>query len=80
MTLQTTTKQPPITSGFLSISQIIGDDTHQPIIPISRTAFYDLIKRGAIPKPTKILSRNYYHIDTVNNIVSNLSNGAGALV
>jgi hypothetical protein len=72
--------QPPATRGFLSIEQIVGSDKYAPIIPVSRTTFFNLIKRGVIPKPIKILARNYYHIDTVNSIVASLSNGAGATV
>lgn len=66
-------------NGFLSTNQILGDAKNTPILPISRTTFYTLIKRGIIPQPTKIAARNYWHCEVVNNFVENIRNGAGAL-
>lgn len=37
---------------LLRIEEII--DGEQPLIPLSRTGFYDAIRRGDLPKPKKI--------------------------
>lgn len=67
-------------SGLVSVDHIVGNKKKQiePIIPISKTTFFNLIKKGLIPPPFKILARNYYHVDTVKIIVEILSSGAAA--
>lgn len=40
------------TPRLLRIEEIIGSDP--PLIPLSRTGFYDAIRRGDLPKPKKI--------------------------
>jgi hypothetical protein len=75
-------QQPAITDGLLSIEQIVGNKKKQiaPIVPISKTTWFKLVKNNVIPKPVRILGRNYYNTETVKNIVASLSNGAGATV
>jgi prophage regulatory protein len=48
-----------IRTGYLRITEILGDQTQgvQPLIPVSKTAWYDGIKRGIYPKPVKLGNR-----------------------
>jgi predicted DNA-binding transcriptional regulator AlpA len=40
--------------GFVSVNQLIGARGLVPILPISRTSLYRLIRTGALAKPVKI--------------------------
>lgn len=46
----------PIQPTLLRLNQIIGDDKKNipPIIPISKSAWWDGIKKGKYPKPIKL--------------------------
>jgi len=45
--------------GYLRLNQIIGDKKQNlpPLIPVSKTAWYDGIKHGFFPKPVKLGNR-----------------------
>ena len=66
-------------NGFLSVPQILQGDAHRPpILPISRTSFYGLIKSGVIPQPTKIGACNYFHASVVDDFIQKIRDGAAA--
>lgn len=48
-------------TGFLRLSQIIGDRTANPpmpaLIPVSRTGWLEGVKSGKYPQPVKLSSR-----------------------
>jgi prophage regulatory protein len=46
-------------TGYLRITEILGDQSQglEPLIPVSKTAWYDGIKRGIYPKPVKLGNR-----------------------
>ena len=41
-------------SGFVRLDTIIGDDERLGVFPISKTAWYEGIKRGVYPSPVKL--------------------------
>lgn len=49
-----TQTSPPRSEQLLRLNQIVGKDG---LIPISRATFYDLVKRGILPKPIKLAAR-----------------------
>ncbi len=41
-------------AGYLRLKQIIGDREHTPIIPVSKSTWWDGIKKGRFPQPVKL--------------------------
>ena len=44
----------PVQPTLLRLKHIIGDKTHKPIIPLSRSAWWQGVKDGKYPSPIKI--------------------------
>jgi prophage regulatory protein len=45
---------PSISPSFLRLKHIIGDGNTPPIIPISKSSWWDGVKKGKYPQPIKI--------------------------
>ena len=66
-----------VTSSFLRLKQIIGDDKAEPpiaaIIPISKSAWWNGVKAGSYPAPIK-LSENVtvWRSDAIQSLVNEI--------
>jgi prophage regulatory protein len=64
-------------TGFLRLNQIIGDDTHPPIIPVGKTTWYAGIKAGKFPKPIRLgLRTSAYRVEDIRALVESIAMGA----
>ena len=45
------------TEGFLRLHQIIGDKDTPPIIPVSRSTWWNGVREGLFPRPYKLGKR-----------------------
>ena len=43
--------------GFLRLRQIIGDETHPAIVPLSRSSWLQGVREGRFPRPIKLGKR-----------------------
>ncbi len=61
MTVQRKQHRPKTTTlpetGFLRVNQIVGDDTHPAIIPVSKSSWWAGVKSGIYPQPIKLSAR-----------------------
>ena len=68
-------QEPTVTPTFLRLKHIIGDNKKniQPIIPVSKSAWWDGVKRGIYPKPIK-LSENMtvWRSDDIQKLVDDI--------
>lgn len=63
--------------GYLRLNQIIGDDTHPPIIPVGKTTWYAWIKAGKAPKGIKLSERTTaWTVESIRALVESMSGGA----
>jgi len=44
-------------TGYLRLSQIIGDDNNVPLFPVSKSTWWAGVKAGRYPKPIKLSPR-----------------------
>ena len=61
-------------NGFLRLRQIIGDPKADPpippIIPVSRSAWYEGIKSGRFPAPVKLGPRtSVYRVSSIRKLI-----------
>jgi len=66
--------------GFLRLNQILGDRKAtppvQPIIPVSKSAWWEGIKSGRYPKPVKLGPRTTaWRIEDIVALVAELAQG-----
>jgi prophage regulatory protein len=54
--MPTPTNQIP-QAGFLRLAQIIGTKNNPPLIPVSKTSWWNGVKSGKYPKPVKLGQR-----------------------
>jgi len=62
--------------GFLRLSQIIGDPKKNipPIIPVSKTSWYDGIKTGRYPAPIKLSARcSAWRVEDIRRLIDEVS-------
>ena len=73
-------QEPTVTPTFLRLNHIIGDNKKniQPIIPVSKSAWWDGVKRGIYPKPIK-LSENMtvWRSDDIQGLVDTIISNSG---
>ena len=65
----------PIQPTLLRLNQIIGDDKKNilPIIPISKSAWWDGIKKGKYPKPIKLSANTtVWRSDDIQELIDSL--------
>jgi len=65
----------PIQPTLLRLNQIIGDDKKNilPIIPISKSAWWDGIKKGKYPKPIKLSANTtVWRSDHIQELIDSL--------
>ena len=76
-----TTVLPP--TGFLRLNRIIGDPNANPpvppIIPVSRSSWWDGVRSGKYPNPIKLGPRTTaWRVEDVRSLVASFSaNGGG---
>lgn len=61
-------------TGYLRIWQIIGDKKAKPpippIIPVSRSSWWDGVKKGKFPKPVKLRERTTaWRVEDIRNLI-----------
>ncbi len=66
-------------TGYLRIRQIIGDKKAKPplppIIPVSRSSWWDGVKKGKFPKPVKIGERTtVWKVEDIRALIEKYSN------
>lgn len=66
-------------TGYLRIRQIIGDKKSNPplppIIPVSRSSWWDGVKKGKFPKPVKINTRTTaWKVEDIRALIEKYSN------
>lgn len=72
----TPTPQLPET-GFLRLNQIIGDDTHPPIIPVGKTTWWCGVRSGKFPKSIKLGAKTtVWRVEDIKALVQSLAGAA----
>jgi len=67
---------PSISPSFLRLKHIIGDSNTPPIIPISKSSWWDGVKKGKYPQPTKIGDNiTVWRSDDIQQLVDRLCSG-----
>jgi hypothetical protein len=59
-------------AGLVRLSQIIGDKKKRipPIIPISKSSWWDGVKKGKYPKPLKLGERTtYWRVEDIRTLI-----------
>lgn len=60
-------------TGFLRLSQIIGNENHPPIIPVSRSSWWAGVKSGKFPKPVKLGKRTTaWRVEDILDLISSM--------
>lgn len=64
-------------TGFLRLSQIIGNSKSQPplppIIPVKKTCWWAGVKTGRFPKPVKLGPRvTAWRVEDIRNLIESL--------
>ena len=68
-------QEPTVTPTFLRLKHIIGDNKKniQPIIPVSKSAWWDGVKRGIYPKPIKLYQNmTVWRSDDIQKLVDDI--------
>lgn len=62
-------------AGFLRLHQIIGTRRRgiPPIIPVSKTTWYEGIKAGRFPRPVKNGRMTLWRVDDIRNLLEEMS-------
>ena len=65
-------------SGYLRLKHIIGDPKTdppiQPIIPVSKSTWWDGVKSGRFPKPVKLSARTTaWHVEDIRALIDQLA-------
>lgn len=67
-------------SGFLRLPQIIGDKKRgiTPVVPVSKTAWWDGVKTGRFPKPVKLGPRTTaWRVDDIRRLIDGTAQAGG---
>ncbi len=67
-------------SGFLRLPQIIGDKKRgiPPVVPVSKTAWWDGVKTGRFPKPVKLGPRTTaWRVDDIRRLIDGTAQAGG---
>ena len=66
----------PVQPTLLRLKRIIGDKTHPPIIPLSRSAWWQSVKDGKYPSPIKIgANTTVWRSDDIQKLVDDMCAG-----
>jgi len=67
-------------TGFLRLSQIIGNPKAKPpipaLIPVSKSTWWDGVKRNRFPKPVKIGRSTCWRTEDIRTLIATISNSA----
>ena len=66
--------------GFVKLPQIIGDKEKgiAPIIPVSKTTWYDGIKNGIYPEPVRLSERSSaWRVEDIRELIRKLTTRGG---
>ena len=67
--------------GFLRLPQIIGNPKAippiQPIIPVSRTVWFERVKSGEYPKPVKLGKISAWRVEDIHALVNKIGDQNG---
>ena len=69
-------------TGFLRLSQIIGNSKAKPqippIIPVGKSCWWEGVRSGRFPKPVKIGNGRgtFWHVDDIRNLINSASGGS----
>ena len=70
---------PAISPSFLRLKHIIGDGNTPPIIPISKSSWWDGVKKGKYPQPIKIGDNiTVWRSDDIQQLVDRMCSGKNA--
>ena len=70
---------PSISPSFLRLKHIIGDGNTPPIIPISKSSWWDGVKKGKYPQPIKIGDNiTVWRSDDIQQLVDRMCSGKNA--
>ena len=70
---------PSISPTFLRLKHIIGDSNTPPIIPISKSSWWDGVKKGKYPQPIKIGDNiTVWRSDDIQQLVDRMCSGKNA--
>ena len=67
-------------SGFLRLPQIIGDKKRgiPPVVPVSKTAWWDGVKTDRYPKPVKLGPRTTaWRVDDIRRLIDGTAQAGG---
>lgn len=70
-------------TGFLRLSQIIGDPKAEPpippIIPVKKSCWWDGVRTGRFPKPVKLGTRvTAWRVEDIRALIEQVSRDAGS--
>ena len=66
----------PVQPTLLRLKHIIGDGSNAPIIPISKSAWWEGVKQGKYPQPIKIGSNTtVWRSDDIQQLVNQICDG-----
>ena len=66
----------PVQPTLLRLKHIIGDKTHVPIIPLSRSGWWQGVKDGRYPSPIKIgANTTVWRSDDIQKLVDDMCAG-----
>ena len=71
------TKQLPET-GYLRLHQIIGkpNDPNHPLIPLSKSTWWNGVKEGRFPAPVKLTARTTaWRVEDIRELIERLAKG-----
>lgn len=67
-------------TGFLRLSQIIGDPKAEPpippIIPVKKSCWWDGVKTGRFPKPVKLGRCTMWRIEDIKALIASAKGAA----
>ncbi|WP_133719223.1 helix-turn-helix transcriptional regulator [Methylocaldum gracile] len=66
-------------TGFVRLRQIIGNPARNltPIIPVSRTTWFDGVKSGRFPKPVRLGPRTVaWRVEDIRKLLDSFGNAA----
>ena len=67
-------------TGFLRLSQILGNSKAgiPPLIPVSRSCWFDGVKSGRFPKPVKIGNgrASFWRVEDIRALVESVKGGS----
>jgi len=64
-------------TGYLRLSQILGNSKTPPLIPVGKSTWWDGVKSGRYPKPVKLSERcTAWRVEDIRELIKKLAEGA----